>query len=150
MMTEYKKFFYAEILENPEFSDQELKRIGISFINGIEELETGVKNLGVDNFDKSISLSDYGLTLSKIGSITDPTWAIYKSEVSLDFISDLWNKKNFYTLYSAEVSKPDTLTKVYSKAHLREGFIEEDMEYYINLHLDLHTAPNQEGSGYLN
>ena len=149
-MTEYKKYFYAEILENIEFSEQELKRIGISFINGLEELETGIKKLGIENFDKSVSLSEYGLTLSKVGSIIDPTWAVYKSEVSFEFISDLWNKKNFYTLYSAEVDTPNDVKKIYSKAHLREGFIEEDMEYYVNLHLDSQTAPNQVATGYLN
>lgn len=131
-MEEMNLIYYAVPIEDVSFSNGELIRMGILKIEGLENLKDSLITLGLEHSEE-MSLEEHGFVLSKVGSINSDLWVVYSIEHSHDYVLDVISGKNFYKL----IEETDEGTIVaFNKVRLRESHIEEDMEYYINLHLD--------------
>lgn len=145
-MEEMKLTYYAVPIEEISFSNEELVRMGILKIDGLENLKSALIEFGLEEYSEEISLEDYGIVLAKIGAINSNTWVIYSMEHSHDYVLDVISGRNFYKL----VEETDEGTIVaFNRVRLRESYIEEDMEYYINLHLET-KGPHLSSSEFLN
>lgn len=146
-MEETKEIFYAHEIVDPEFTEQELILMKIQFFDNLEDIEQAAINLGVENFDKEVDLLEgYGLVLSKIGSLSDSTWALYSAEKRFDYVSDVWNRKNFYII---SLKTETGVKKIFNKAHLRQHMLTEDLVHYVDLHHEL-NSPHEGFTEYLN
>lgn len=146
-MEEPKELYYAHEIVDPEFSEQELIRMEIQFFDNLEDVEQAAINLGVENFNKEVDLLEgYGLILSKIGSLSNSTWALYSAEKRFDYVSDVWNRKNFYVI---SLQTKTGVKKAFNKAHLREHMLTEDLAHYVDLYREL-NSPHEGFTEYLN
>lgn len=137
-MEQQKETYYAVPIENIEFSESELIRMGIVFLENLNSLPDGLAKLGVNNIDSNRELIDYGYTLAQIGALNNPYWVIYSKDLNFEFVSDVWNRKNFYTILK---KTDDGNIPLFDKVHLRENHLEDDMSYYINLDLSYQESP---------
>lgn len=143
-MEQQKETYYAVPIENIEFSESELIRMGIVFFENLSNFSDGLAKLGINNVDSNRELIDYGYTLAQIGVLNNPYWVIYSKDLNFEFVSDVWNRKNFYTI----LKKTDAGNiPIFDKVHLREDYLEEDMSYYINLDLSYQESPYPIHSG---
>lgn len=130
--------YYAALIEDVEFSENELSRMDIAFINSPGELKEGLLKLGVEMTDASDELIDYGYALVQVGSVKDPHWAVYSLEWNLEYILDIWGRRNFYNISRETKDGPKI---IFRKAYLRERSMEEDITYYIELDVKSRYGP---------
>lgn len=128
-MEKYDETFIIESIKDLDFTKDELLNIGIVFFDDLSEIEVTVKELlGLSIDTKEIQLIDVGLALTQVGTVGNPTWAIHKHQISNEFICDVFNKRNFYSISVSEYGEE---VEVVEKAHLRDDNLEDDLLYYL-------------------
>lgn len=141
-----KETYYAVPIENVEFSENELKRMGIVFLENLDDLQGGLDKLGVYSVDPRRELVDYGYALAQIGSLIHPYWVIYSINLNFEYVSDVWNRRNFYSVLK---ETENGTVALFDKVHLRQNYLEEDMSYYINLDLNSQSSQYPVHSEYV-
>lgn len=138
--------YYASHIENVEFTEGELRRMKIAFIDTLNDITPTLIRLGVQNFGPGSELVDHGYTLAQIGPLNNPSWVIYSIELNFEYVSDIWNKKNFYNISKDTI---DGKKIVFNKVHLRERSMEEDIIRYIKLDNEYKNGPYDVFSEYI-
>lgn len=141
-----KDIYYANSIEKIGFTESELSRMKIAFMETLNDINPALIRLGVHGVGPNSELVDHGYTLAQIGPLNNPSWVIYSTELRFDYVSDVWNRRNFYVI-SKETS--DGRKIVFNKAHLRVNNLEEDMSYYINLDSKFDEGPYEVFSEYI-
>lgn len=141
-----KQTYFAKLVDNIEFSEDELRRMGIFFMDSLENVQEGLNKLNIEGVRQDSELVDHGYTLALVGPLNNTSWALYSVDLTFEFVSDVWNKKNFYTI----TRQTENGSKVvFNKVHLRDRKIEEDMSYYIELDLSQQEQPYEVFSEYV-
>lgn len=131
MGDENKGRYYAIPIDHVQFTKDEIVKMGIYFLKGLSDLPLALSEFGVYNVDVDRDLIDYGYTLSQVGPLRDGiNWVVYSKDLSPEFVSDVWNKKGFYSIIR---ETHDETVQVFDKVHLRKDHLNEDFEYYIKL-----------------
>lgn len=127
-------YYKIEPIENINFSPEDLKRMGIFFIDDLSQLQSAVDIFGI-RMSIGTGLADHGFMLSLVGPIEDPFWALYSTKHNLEYVLDFRDGKNFYSITFVNGETKEE-TKIFDKIHVRENHVKEDIEYYINLDLE--------------
>lgn len=135
---EYEEVYYAYPIDNIDFSVSDLNRMGICFINALNEIDSGLNQLGVHNVGPDSELVDYGYTLAQVGPLRDSIWVIYSTDIRFEYVSDILNKKNFYVILK---KYKDGERVLFDKAHLREDTFEDDLIEHIRIYSESVTEP---------
>lgn len=130
MLLDNPDFYYAQLIEDLDFSDEELLRMGISFFDSYEEIIESLTQNEDSPLEEFEDLSEYKLTIGILGPMNNPKWVLYSMELNFELVKDVWNKENFYNITRQNT---DGVSLVYQKVHLRKNHIEEDMKKYIEL-----------------
>lgn len=145
METQKNALYYAHILIDPEFSLNELNLLNIYFMSGLDKLNETIERAGIKVTNAS-QLADYGYVLSHVGKLGQSGFVIYPMNVNFGFVSDILNKKNFYSISKTTESGQKV---IFEKVHLREQAIEEDLKYYIELDIQFEMGPYPVFSEYI-
>ena len=133
MNDELKEVYIVEPLKSVDFTEEELLEMGIIFFDNLEDISEHVKEFGYNDFDEDSQLIDYELTLSQVGPVSSPKWALHSYDLMQEYICDVWNEYNFYSI---SVREENHDVKIVEKAYLRDETIQEDMLYYVEDRLD--------------
>lgn len=128
--------YFVHPINEPEFEEIELIRMGVMFIEKLDELENAVNKLGFPEFKREEDLNYYGLCLTKMGLIEKDGWAVYYIGLSFQYVLDIFNKHGFYFVTKEVLDKDGKELErvvVFNKIYLRKGFFKEDLEYYVSV-----------------
>ena len=120
--------YIVEPIQDVRFTKEELLDMGIIFFDNPNELMFELTEFGVLDFDEESQLIDFDLTLSQVGPISSPTWALHNFDLMQEYVCDVWNKVNFYSI-SVREEEEDLL--LVDRAYLRDETLEDDLMYYI-------------------
>ena len=121
--------FIIEEVVDVSFTEEEVFNLGIIFIDELDELDFAVEQFFSRKIStEKIQLIDLGLTLSMVGNVDDPSWAVYKHTLSSELVSDVYNRENFYSI---TVNKMGNEINVISKAHIRDDYFEDDIVHHL-------------------
>ena len=126
-MSDLIELEFTIIEDAVSFTDDELKKMGIAFIEDESELQAAASFL-MDEKVTFDNLDLFGLTVTPIGTC-DLTWAIHKKELSTEYAKDIWNKNNFYTI---KAHSENLVIKEIKRAYLRSTHFNDDLKYYID------------------
>lgn len=146
MENQAKALYYANLIEKPEFNAEELKLLNIHFMKTLDEINLILASLGITKITETSQLIDYGYALAQVGSLANPAWIIYPINFNFEFVSDIWNKKNFYVI-SKSTDKGSKI--IFEKVHMRERALEQDLKHYIDLDIQFETGPYPVFSEYI-
>ena len=114
--------------ETKSITAEELLDLGIVVVGRGADIEPAIKKLLGEDADFEENLGDLGLTMIKRGPLSDSGWILYKSGTDVEFVRDILQNRNFYTI---TLRKLDVVVEEFRHAYLRKDYIQEDIIYYI-------------------
>lgn len=132
-------------LEQRKRSKDELIESGVVIMDDLSKIKESALLLGVE-IDDNDELLNTGMTITHLGTISNPKWALHDLDLEPEYIKNLYEGTNLYDLYLIlEDQEPILAMK---SIYVSEDSFEADVEHYIELDMNFRTH-QYDNSGYI-